>query len=83
MKIVLILWQGCQMDKINKGEAITEGEGKLVVDFIDQTMKDPEFIIKTFKKEPRQVEKSDLGILLKTTDPYSHHSRLVDSIPIS
>ena len=44
-------------DKINKGEAITEGEGKLVVDFIDQTMKDPEFIIKTFKKEPIQVEK--------------------------
>ena len=45
------------MDKINKGEAITEAEGKLVVDFIDQTMKDPEFIIKTFKKEPIQVEK--------------------------
>ena len=45
------------MDKINKGEPITEAEGKLVVDFIDQTMKDPEFIIKTFKKEPRQVEK--------------------------
>ena len=45
------------MDKINKGEPITEAEGKLVVDFIDQTMKDPEFIIKTFKKEPVQVEK--------------------------
>jgi hypothetical protein len=45
------------MDKINKGEPITEAEGKLVVDFIDQTMKDPEFIIKTFKKEPIQVEK--------------------------
>lgn len=45
------------MDKINKGLPITEAEGKLVVDFIDQTMKDPEFIIKTFKKEPIQVEK--------------------------